>query len=94
MNRTTDRAEAELGPAKIQVVRAIGPVCGTDAEDIFAVRRLHSAHRAVAALAGLQAGEIVPTLGRLLEYFRRNAEHFTNLLPLLSNFDPSSVRAY
>ena len=55
MNRTTDRADAELGPAEIQVVWTVGPVRGTDAEDIFAVRRLHRAHRAVAALAGLQA---------------------------------------
>ena len=55
MDRTTDRADAELGPAEIQVVRAVGPVRGADAEDMLAVRRLHSAHRAVAALAGLQA---------------------------------------
>ena len=55
MDRTADRADAEHGPAEIQVVWAIGPVRGTDAEHILAVRRLYIAHRAVAALAGLQA---------------------------------------
>jgi hypothetical protein len=55
MDRTTDRADAKHGPAEIQVVWAIGPVRGTDAEHILAVRRLYIAHRAVAALAVLQA---------------------------------------
>ena len=55
MDRTADRADAKLGPAEIQVVWATGPVHGTDAEHILAVRRLYIAHRAVAALAGLQA---------------------------------------
>ena len=55
MNRATDRAEAEPGPAEIQVVGTFWPVRGADAEDTIAVRRLHCAHWAVAALAGFQA---------------------------------------
>ena len=94
MNRTADRADAEPGSAEIQVVWTLRPVRGTDAEDMLSVRRLHAAHRAVAALAGLQARKIVPALGSLLEYIRRNREHFLNFLPLLLNFDASSGRAY
>jgi hypothetical protein len=78
MNRATDRADAKLGSTEIQVVWATGPVRGTDAKYILAVRRLYIAHRVVAALAGLQARKVVSTLGRLAEYFRRNAEHYTN----------------
>src|ERR1035438_6431578 len=78
MDRTTDRTDAESGPAELHVVWTIGPVRGADAEHILVVRRFHSAHRVVAALAGLQAGKVVSTLGRLLEYFRRNAEHCVN----------------
>ena len=47
--------DAKPGPAEIQVVGAAGPVRGTDAEHVLAVRRLYIAHRAIAALAGLQA---------------------------------------
>src|ERR1039457_2790148 len=78
MDRTTDRTDAEPGPAELHVVWTIGPVRGADAEHILVVRRFHSAHRVVAALAGLQAGKVVSTLGRFLEYFRRNAEHCVN----------------
>ena len=95
VDRTTDRADAELGPAEFQMVWTIGPVRGADAEHILAVRRFHSAHRVVAALAGLQAGKIVSTLGRLLEYFRRNAEHYVNSpSPVFLNFDLPSGRPY
>ena len=80
MDRTTDRADAKSAPAEIQVVWAIGPVRDANAEHIFAVSRLHGAHRVVAALAGLQARKIVLALGRLPEYFRRNAEHYMKSL--------------
>lgn len=55
MNGATDRADAEHGPAEIQVVLTFRPVRGTDAKDIIAVRRFYGAHRAVTAVAGLQA---------------------------------------
>ena len=71
-----DRADAEPGPAEIQVVCAPGPVRAAHAEDFLAVRSFHVAHRAVAALAGLQAGKIVAALGGLFEYCRRNFEHY------------------
>src|SRR5512141_1119748 len=74
MNRAAHRADAKLGPAEIQVVGAIEPVRGTDAENILSVPGLHVAHRTVAAVAGLEAGEVVATLGRVLDYFRRNPE--------------------
>jgi hypothetical protein len=94
MNRATDRADAKPGPAEIEVIRAVGPVPGAHAKHVFAVHRFHGAHRAVAALAGFQAGKIMPTLGRLPEYFRRNAEHYLKSSPLFSDFDRTSAQAY
>ena len=75
--RATDRTDTEFGPPEIQVVGTCGPVRGADAEHVAAVRRLYTAHRAVAAPAGLQARKVVSAFGRLLENFQRNAKHNT-----------------
>ncbi len=71
-----DRADAEPGSAEIQVVGTAGPVGAAHAEDVVAVRSFHVAHRAVATLAGPQAGKIVAALGGLIAYCRRHFEHY------------------
>ena len=54
VNRAADRADAKRGPAEIQVVGAVRPARGADAEDMLAVRLRYLAHRVGAAPAGLQ----------------------------------------
>jgi hypothetical protein len=95
MNFATDWADTKLGAAEIQVIRTIGPVRGTYAQNVLAVPGFHIAHRLVAALAAFQAGKIMATIGRLLDYFRRNLEHLaTSPARVSCDSDRSSGKGY
>jgi len=78
VNRAADRTDAIPGAAELEVIEATGPTVAAHAQDAVAMRRLDVAHRAVPALAGLQAGMVVATLVGLFAYCLRNVEHARN----------------
>ena len=80
MNRAAHRADAIAGAAELEVIGAPGPIVAAHTQDTVAVRRFHVAHRAVPALAGLQAGMVVAALVGLFEYCLGNVEHARNIL--------------